>query len=245
MASYELLPAFEAGFRRRVKAPWPPWPNDLEKRAREKIGAYFSAFQGFGAYEVLAVEQKLITEIAGRPFSGIPDLVLRNEEGRLCIVDHKSSGIQSYRGKQLERHKRQLYLYAHLYSQCFGFNIDDLAFNLFKEGRWIRFPNTRMDQEATLSWVASAMSHTESLLERYFQFLTPLEQRLQLALLSGKSIRQISNELGLSRRRCQMMLLDMDEAALAICGRKESPGGFGCRHICSARNCCEEGKDHV
>lgn len=239
--SFELLPAFEQAFR-RVKAPWPPYPAGVQLRTHDKLCRYFRGFRGFGEAEVLAVEEKLIWTIAGRPFSGILDLVLRDRDGSLCVVDHKTGSLSEFQGQRLERHKMQPLLYSFLYSQCHGGTVDWLVFNLCKEDRWLTYRWTAFQERQALSWTASVMDLTEGLMNRYYRFLTPLQQKLQLALIKGDSLMQARRRLRLSSRRLQYLMMEMDETAMALCGQRERPGGFGCRFICSARDYCDDGR---
>lgn len=240
-AVYDLLPAFQSGFRQCVTAPWPPYPAGMEQRNYEKLCSYFRQFQGLGKTDILLVEQKLIGALAGRPFSGILDLVLLDEMGRLCIIDYKTSGMSAYSGKHLERHKHQLFLYACLYEQTYGKRPDRLCFDMIKEDRQLSFPWDAAQQEQSLQWADAVMCRTEKRMERYFESLLPEQQHIQRMLCKGFSASQCRKELGLSKRTIQRMLMEIDETALAICGQREPSGGFGCQYICSARQVCDEG----
>lgn len=241
LASYELLPAFEKRYRKEVKAPWPPFPFNAEERAHAKIVSYFRSFSGFPFDRVLMVEEKLIGTIAGRPFSGILDLVIRDPAGRIIIIDHKSSGISEYRGRRLAHHKKQLYLYAHLLRQCRDIQTDAVAFNLFKENQWIELPWTEPEESNALHWATEIMGALEETSDCYFGRLPALQQKIQLLRMKQKSPTAICKELHLSPHRFKQLMLEMDEAALIMLGRKETAGDFGCQHICSARLHCEEG----
>ena len=242
LACYDLLPTFEKRYRKEVKAAWPSFSLNMEERTYEKIASYFRTFSGFSFARVLMVEEKLIGTVAGRPFSGIMDLVVRDHDGRIIIIDHKSSGISEYRGRKLARHKKQLFLYAHLLRQCCGIQADAVAFNLFKENQWIELPWTELDEADAISWAGGIMGAVEGLSACFFDKLPALQQTIQLLRMEGKSPSAIRKELHLSPRRFNRLMMEMDEAALLMLGRKEPAGDFGCQFICSARQHCEEGR---
>ena len=169
------------------------------------------------------------------------DLVAETSDGRIVIVDHKSSGMSEYRGRKLAHHLRQLFLYAHLLKQCCGIQADAVAFNLFKENQWIELPWTQRQEDEAISWAAGMMAAMESLVCIYFQKLTPREQSIQQLLLQNLPARDIRTQLHLSPRRLNRLMREMDEVALMVLGQKETSGDYGCQHICSARSYCDEG----
>lgn len=104
------------------------------QKAYEQGLNYFSTFEGFPGYTIISSEEKFRTEIEGRPFAGVIDLVLKdNKTGKIVIVDHKSKSKTSFR-KEEDRLYRQPYLYAKHVYEAYHVWPDELAFNLFKEG---------------------------------------------------------------------------------------------------------------
>lgn len=241
LASYEMLPAFRKRYSKEVTAPWPPFPLHIEERTYEKLCVFFRSFSGFSFPHILMVEKKLIGTVAGRPFSGILDLVAQDHEGRVIIIDHKSGGISEYRGRKLVHHKKQLFLYAHLLRQCCGLEADALVFHLIKEGQWIELPWTELEESDAVSWASSIMGAVEGSADSYFANLTALQQKIQLLQMAQRSSSAIRKELHLSPGRLRRLMLEMNEAALATFGCKEPVGDFWCQYICSARMHCEEG----
>lgn len=243
LASYDLLPLFAKRAQKEVTAEWPVFPLDLADRTFAKISAYFRRFSGFKFRRILLVEEKIVGTVSGRPFSGVLDLVAEDEQGRIVIVDHKSSGMSEYRGRRLRHHARQLFLYAHLLRQRFLLETDAVVFNLFKEGEWIEIPWTKAAEEEAISWATGIMAAVEGLVSCYFGKLPEPAQRIQELLIGGKSTTTIKKTLHLSARRMRRYLLEMDELAQLVCGMKEPSGDYGCRNICSARLHCDEGGD--
>lgn len=241
LAAFDLLPCFEKRYPREVTAQWPAFPVTLEDQTREKIASYFCRFSGLPFARFLMVEEKLIGSVDGHPFSGILDLVAETSDGRIVIVDHKSSGMSEYRGRRLAHHLRQLFLYAHLLKQCCGIQADAVAFNLFKENQWIELPWTQQQEDEAISWAAGMMVAMESLICAYFQKLTLQQQSLQQLLLQKLPAKEIRTQLHLSPYRLNRLMREMDEVALMVLGQKETSGDYGCQHICSARSYCDEG----
>ena len=241
LAVYDLLPTFAKRYHKEVTAEWPAFPPNLEERTHMRIADYFRTFSGFPFRRILMVEEKLIGTLCSRPFSGIIDLLVEDQNGRIVIIDHKTSSISEYRGRKLQHHKRQLFLYVHLLRQCCHIQVDAIAFNLIKEGQWLEFPWSELEEGCAVSWALGIMCAVEGLASVYFERLPPVKQKLQKLLLQGQSSRSIRTELHLSPRKMKRYLLEMDEIALIFLEQKASPGDFGCQHICSARLHCEEG----
>lgn len=241
LAVYDLLPAFAKRYHKEVIAEWPAFPLNLEERTRLRIADYFRTFSGFPFRRILMVEEKLIGTLCGRPFSGIIDLLVEDQAGKIVIIDHKTSSISEYRGRKLQHHKRQLFLYAHLLRQCCHIQVDAIAFNLIKEGQWLEFPWSELEESCAVSWALGIMGAVEGLATVYYERLPPVKQEVQNLLMQGHSSREIRTALHLSPRNMKRYLQEMDELALIFLEQKASPGDFGCQHICSARLHCEEG----
>ena len=241
LAVYDLLPAFLKRYPKIVNAEWPAFPLNLEERTCQRIADYFRVFNGFPFRRILMVEEKLIGTLCDRPFSGIIDLLAEDQNGRIILVDHKTSSISEYRGRKLQHHKRQLLLYAHLLRQCCHIQVDAIAFNLIKEGEWLEFPWSELEESCAVSWALGIMGAVEGLAAVYYEQLPPVKQQLQQLMMQGHSSRSIRTELHLSPRRMKRYLMEMDELALIFLEQKASAGDFGCQYICSARSHCEEG----
>ena len=214
LAVYDLLPAFAKRYPKEVNAEWPAFPLNLEERTCLRISDYFRTFSGFPFRRILMVEEKLIGTLCGRPFSGIIDLLVEGQDGRIILVDHKTSSISEYRGRKLQHHKRQLLLYAHLLRQCCHIQVDAIAFNLIKEGQWLEFPWSELEESCAVSWALGIMGAVEGLAAVYYEQLAPVKQQLQNLMMQGRSSRSIRTELHLSPRRMKRYLLEMDELAL-------------------------------
>ena len=115
------------------------WPRMLaskgyvEKTYNQGL-QYFQNFDGFKGFDIVDTEEKFETDIEGRPFIGIIDMLLKDERtGELIILDHKSKSLSAFR-KEEPTIYRQQYLYSKYVHEKYGVWPDRLMFNLFKEG---------------------------------------------------------------------------------------------------------------
>lgn len=125
--------------------------------------AYFETFNGFDGYQIVETESRFKTDIGGKPFIGIIDMVLRDElTDELVLLDHKSKSLASF--KKAERAMyRQQYLYSkHIY-ETYGCWPDRLAFNLFKENGIIKCQPFDMEEyDNTIAWATDIIRQIES-----------------------------------------------------------------------------------
>ena len=110
--------------------------------------------------EVLSIEEKVFFDVGDRKFIGFIDLVHRDENGALCILDHKSRDLKprSKRAKptktdqELDQYLRQLYLYAIPVAMKYGQNPDFLEFNCYRTGVRIKERFCTEKLEETKQW---------------------------------------------------------------------------------------------
>ncbi len=117
--------------------------------------------------EILSVERRVRFDIDGRPFIGFVDMILRDAEGNLCILDHKSRNLKprSKRKKptrtdeELDDYLRQLYLYAIPVKEIFKTYPTYLAFNCYRQEQdtVIKEPFREQDFEAVKVWATSTI----------------------------------------------------------------------------------------
>lgn len=124
---------------------------------------YFINFDEFAGYEILQTEEKFETEIAGRKFNGIIDMVLKEKEtGKLIVLDHKSKSLSSFKKSENEMYKQQLIYSKYVYEK-YGRYPDILMFNLFKENGLRKFREFNMDEyNAVLKWAEDTIEAIEN-----------------------------------------------------------------------------------
>lgn len=144
------------------------WPRILAAKGYaaktyEQGLRYFENFDEFEGYEVVASEQKFVTRIAGRKFSGIVDMVLEDKAtGQRIILDHKSKSVSAFK-KAGDRMYRQQLLYSKWFFEKYGKFPDLLMFNLFKEdGLKVSKPFDEEEYNEVMQWAERTMDAIES-----------------------------------------------------------------------------------
>ena len=123
---------------------------------------YFENFDEFAGFTIIETEEKFETEIDGRPFIGIIDMIVRDDvTDELIIVDHKSKSLSSFRKSEDEMYRQQL-LYAKYVHEKYGQWPDRLMFNLFKEGGMkMERPFRMEDYQAAMTWAGQQILKIE------------------------------------------------------------------------------------
>lgn len=136
---------------------------------------YFLSFDGFGSqYKVVAAEERFELQIAGWPFVGVMDLVLRDKEtGRLTVIDHKSKSAKIMK-QHMDIYRKQLYLYAAAVKQAYGEYPSHVGFNLFRDNEMVMEEFDPAVLEDVLDWAAKTIrgiladTTWEAMQSRYF-----------------------------------------------------------------------------
>lgn len=123
---------------------------------------YFRNFRGFPGYEIIGTETTFTTEIDGRPFVGVVDMVMRDQlTDELIVLDHKSKSLSTFKKSEKEMYRQQ-YLYSKFIFEQYGEWPDKLMFNLFKEdGLLMEQPFDRDTYNKTLKWAADIIHKIE------------------------------------------------------------------------------------
>lgn len=123
---------------------------------------YFQEFDEFPGFTVVAAEEKFRTEIEGRPFIGIVDMILRDDQtNELIVLDHKSKSLSAFRKNENEMYRQQL-IYSKYVREKYGQWPDRLMFNLFKEGGLLMERPFRMDEyEEAMRWALEQIQKIE------------------------------------------------------------------------------------
>jgi len=132
----EDLPAeYIKRYKQAVPESWPRMlaAKGYADKAYNQGLEYFTNFDEFKGYKIIGTEQKFKTNIEGRPFIGIVDMVMEDEAtGELIVLDHKSKSLKEFKKNEHEMYKQQL-LYSQYIFETYGKWPDRLMFNLFKE----------------------------------------------------------------------------------------------------------------
>lgn len=167
LSLFELSPQYEENYSKFVTFKAPPNPHvDLGEKYYNIGKEYFDNFTGFDDYEVLAVEKEVEFKINNIRMCGYIDLLAKNKIGKLAIIDHKSADLKprSNRKKatktdeKLDAYLRQLYLYSIPVFEEYGEYPEELNFNAFRSGIWIREPFEISKLEEAKQWVLDTVN---------------------------------------------------------------------------------------
>lgn len=152
---WDLTSLYEKEYSKTVKERF-PFPR-LEDSYYERGIEYLNNFNGQigDEEEILAVEDRYVSTLGGRPVVGVIDLIPRTKSG-LIVCDHKSRG--QWKSK-MERRKylRQLNLYAVRVHEVYGEWPQELWFNKFREGILDREPFDTAAAQEDVDWFLSSI----------------------------------------------------------------------------------------
>ena len=158
---WDLPQVYQDGYKEHVTHTFPKNAYvDLDEKYYQQGLDYLTNFSfDREKYEILGVEKEVRFEIAGQPFVGYIDLLLRDKtNGNIVIVDHKSSsfgytkqGVSKKDQKHFKEFQRQLYLYCIPIIKEYG-KVDTLEWNMFRDGRFITIPFNKDDFDETMQW---------------------------------------------------------------------------------------------
>lgn len=137
---WDLPELYRREFDAAVTEPFPPmFRVNLRKSYYRQGLDFLKRFQGYDGYTILGSELRFETPIADWHFVGIIDLLFRDENGRLIVLDYKSKkAFGSEREKNT--YARQLYLYSLYVKERYGQYPDELQFLLFRDRKLFRIP---------------------------------------------------------------------------------------------------------
>ena len=151
-------------YMQEVTAPWPKMlaSKGYADKTFELGLTYFENFDGFTGYTVISSETKFKTDIAGRPFVGIIDLILEDNETKEWIIcDHKSKSLSSFKKEEDNMYRQQLVYSKHVFEKYNRWP-DRLMFNLFKEGGLKKErPFTKTAYDETMRWAEQQIEKIE------------------------------------------------------------------------------------
>lgn len=150
---FDTLPRYLFLYDEYVKQKFPKTRNGtMESSYRDSGEKYFEEFENdFAEYEVLGVEEEFHIKIENRNFVGFVDLILRDKDGNIVIVDHKSKS--KFKSEEEKKHyARQLYLYSLYVKEKFGEHPKLLFFNMFRTQQIERIEFNQEDCDEAKKW---------------------------------------------------------------------------------------------
>ena len=162
IAMTDLKDEYIARYADAVVHSFPRMMRGISEKMYDAGIDYFENFDGFPGFDIVGTETKYETEIAGKKFTGIVDMLLRDKfTGQLTILDHKSKSLATFK-KEEKTIYRQQYLYSKFIYENYGEWPAVLAFNLFREGGVIKEkPFDAAEYEKVLDWAARIINEIE------------------------------------------------------------------------------------
>ncbi len=160
----ELPYQWDQRFSKAVTAEFPHYlaSKGYAEKLFTSILTYFQHFDGFSGYEIIGAEKEFRSMIAGVPFVGIVDLILRDKStGEIVIVDHKSCSLSSFK-KSKDQMYKQLLLYSKHVADEYGEFPRTLRFNLYKEQLIDERPFSKEDFVAARSWAENVIEEMKA-----------------------------------------------------------------------------------
>jgi hypothetical protein len=161
---FELLDEYKKKYNEKVTHDFPPNKYVILADTYYENGEnYFSEFEGFNDYEMLEVEKEVHFKIDKYPFVGYIDLIAKNKDGEIEVIDHKSKklsqprkstweDIKKRRKSELYEYLRQLYIYCIPLIEQEKIEPEYLCFNSFRENKFIKIPFDKEDYEESKQW---------------------------------------------------------------------------------------------
>jgi CRISPR/Cas system-associated exonuclease Cas4 (RecB family) len=120
-------------------------------------------------YEILGVEKKVEFTIAGYNMLGYIDLLLRDKEGNIIVLDHKSASLKFKKNGEVSKtdaqhfldFKRQLYLYSMAVINEYKIQPKYLWWNMFKEQKHIKIEFNQDEYEEAINWAKDTVQLIE------------------------------------------------------------------------------------
>ena len=160
----QLVDEFSNGFEMSISEPIVMFGRDLTQSYFDKGVDFFSNFNGFWGLKPLESEYQFETKLdKDNSLIGIIDLVAKDDDDNLIIIDHKSSS--KFSKKELKEKARQLYLYSKAVKEKYGKFPKEVWFNHFKNSYIEKIKFSDSDYEEAISWALETINKIESCID--------------------------------------------------------------------------------
>lgn len=154
LESYELSGVYKDEYQDAVKHPAPPNKYvDLNQSYYQAGLDYLNEFEDFGEYEILAVEKEFFFQIDNIKIKGFIDLLVRDKDGNIHVIDHKSSDPKTAKSEKAKEYWKQMYLYSIHIKEKYGVYPAKLLLNCFRKGYWLSIDFDEKEVEKVKQWV--------------------------------------------------------------------------------------------
>ena len=160
----QLVDEFNSGFEMSISEPIIMFGRDLTQSYFDKGVDFFSNFNGFWGLTPLESEYQFETKLdKENSLIGIIDLVAKDDDDNLIIIDHKSSS--KFSKKELKEKARQLYLYSKAVKEKYGKFPKEVWFNHFKNSYIEKINFSDSAYEEAISWALETINKIESCID--------------------------------------------------------------------------------
>ena len=167
LESYEMLPYYIENYDENVKSTMvlkmsESFSKDFSEDYFNSGKEYFKTFDGFGDIDIIESEYEFDEEIDNKfILTGKIDLIAKDVDGNLIIIDHKSKSRFKNKSEK-EEYARQLYIYAFGIYRKYSQFPKKLIFNMFRTQNWVVFDFDKEKYEETMKWVSDSVYEIES-----------------------------------------------------------------------------------
>lgn len=172
LLGFMLADYFEDNFNDVIMHDFPPnrYVNLRESYFNKGLD-YLQNFEGFNTYkEIVGVEKEVNFKINDYSFIGYIDLLVRDKDDHLQVIDHKSHNLKprSNRKKatkgdlELDNYLKQLYLYSIPLLPEYGELPTYLNFNVFRDQLWIHEPFKKEKFKESKQWALDTIEEIKS-----------------------------------------------------------------------------------
>ena len=163
LSIFDLATEYENNYYSNInfKAPPNKWV-DLNESYYNQGLEYFENFEGFGDYKIVAVEEEYKFEIEGYKFKGYSDLLLKDNNDGLHVVDHKSSDSKSKSSEKAQGYFNQMYFYSIPILEKYKKYPVALHINGFRKQQWFteEFDKNKVDE--VKKWAINTIHQIEN-----------------------------------------------------------------------------------
>jgi hypothetical protein len=158
LSIFELVNYYKTNYNKNIVSLPPPFPRDMPQKYYEDGLAYLEQFEGFEGLEILGVESKIgfITP-KGFEMGGFLDLLAKNKDGDIILIDHKSSdpfkGSHKPKDKsKIEEYKKQAYIYSTDIKNEYGKFPKEIHLNFFRINKIHVIPFNYEEYKEAIEW---------------------------------------------------------------------------------------------
>ena len=151
---YELSSVYKKEYFDTINHPAPPNKFvDLNKTYYNAGLDYLNNFDGFEGYEILDVEKEFIFDLEGLKIKGFIDLLAKDKNNNITIIDHKSSDPKSAKSQKAKEYYSQMYLYSIPVKEEYGVYPKQLHINAFRKQDWFTIDFDEKEIDKIKKWV--------------------------------------------------------------------------------------------